>query len=127
MVHSACYRVHVFVVSAWLCIHTCRGRIVHTFAECSAGCGYPYIYRYGLSDFRYAFGNALGKAGLGTLLGLGSEGDLGPGDVAGLCALYPFEVYGQGIARNFVFFAYIWIRMSADVLVGHKLPACSSR
>ena len=67
--------------------------------------------------------NALGKAGLGTLLGLGSEGDLGPGDVAGLCSLYPFEGYGKGIARNVVFFAYIWIRMSADVLVGHKLPA----
>ena len=123
VVHSACDRVYVLVFTFGLRFRLgTRGHVL-AFARCAAGCGYPYIYRCSLPDFRYAVGCALGEAGVGTLLGLGSEGDMGPGDMAGLCVVYASEGDRSWIAKGVMPVAGAWFRVPADVLVGHQLPA----
>ena len=64
----------------------------------------------------------MGKGSMGTLLELGPEGDMGPGDMAVLCTVHPLENNGTGIKKDFVPAAHILVPLSSDVLVGSELP-----
>ena len=68
----------------------------------------------------------MGKGGLGTLLELGPEGDMGPCDVALLCHVYTFEDNGTDITQGIVYGADFLICLSPDVLVGGELPSVGS-
>lgn len=67
----------------------------------------------------------MGKRSLGTLLELGSEGDMGIGDMAQLYAVYPYASAWKRVAQDFMPAADILLRMSSDVLVGSKPSSCS--
>ena len=67
----------------------------------------------------------MGKGGIGPLLELGSEGDLGPGDMAELYAVHTYASSRQGITQIIVSLADIQLLMSSDVLVGSELSAFS--
>ena len=68
----------------------------------------------------------MGKGSLGTLLELGPEGDLGSCHMAMLCALHTFKNHGKSFKTDFVSASYLFIYLSADVLVGSELPAVCS-
>jgi hypothetical protein len=68
----------------------------------------------------------MGKISMGTFLELGSERDLGTHYMAGIFTLYPPEIIPTQQRKTFVFFTYICFCMSADVLVGNKLPSVCS-
>lgn len=67
----------------------------------------------------------MGKRSLGTLLELGSEGDMGFGDLAQLYAVYPYASAWKRVAQDFMPAADILLRMSSDVLVGSEPSSCS--
>ena len=96
MVHPTCYGIYVLIFPFGMCIPDSGIRIVQIRERCIAGCRYLGIYRNGVSDFRYAFGSDMGKGGLGAFLELGSEGDLGSGDLALLSVIYALEIISKG-------------------------------
>ena len=67
----------------------------------------------------------MGEGSLGTLLELGSEGDMGPGDMALLCALYTFKTYGKDVKDFALSASHLFLHLPADVLVGCELPPVS--
>ena len=85
----------------------------------------PRVCRTFFHNTRHADGRTLGKRSLGTLLELGSEGDVGGYHLAGLPHLYPLSLVqaAQSATRtldaNHLFLSF------ADVLVGYQLsPFC---
>lgn len=67
------------------------------------------------------------KEGMGTLLELGPEGDMGSGDMAELHDVHTYAPSRQGIAQVFVPVADIQFPVSTDVLVGSQLSSFRSR
>ena len=116
-------RVYVFLFIPWLCISACLGRTLHFKEQRDVRCGYTRIYRYGFSDFRNAFRCSLGKRGLGALLELGSEGNLGSDHLAELYAVYTSEIVWKRFTPGFMSAACILFCLSSDVLVGSELSS----
>lgn len=65
----------------------------------------------------------MGKRGLGTVLELGPEGNMGPRHMALLRRIYSSEAYGTVFGQIFVSVADIFVHMPSDVLVGSELSA----
>ena len=74
-----------------------------------------------------AFRSPLGKGGVGPLLELGSEGDLGACDLAQLYDIYSYEAAWKGIREVSLYDCCVLFPMPSDVLVGSKLSANRSR
>lgn len=67
----------------------------------------------------------MGEGSLGPLLELGSEGDVGPGDMALLCALHTFKTYGKDIEDFALSASHLFFHLFTDVLVGCELSPVS--
>ena len=80
-------------------------------------------------DHRHALRRSLGQGGLGTLLGMGPQGDLGRHHLALLPCLYPLSaIIAQCLPQqNGHLHSYHQFLLPADVLVGHQLPAIGTR
>ena len=69
----------------------------------------------------------VGQRGLGTLLGMGPEGDLGSHHVVLLSGLYPLPTYSYAPAKAGLVGAAAIVCTAPDVLVGHQLSAFGTR
>ena len=69
----------------------------------------------------------MGKTGLGTLMELGSEGDLGADNVAELPYIYTSEADWTCIQTYVMYCTDLFLHLPADVLVGRELSSRSSR
>ena len=115
--------------SAWFIPHV----TVYMFSYSIFGCAFllaiaglwhlrqPRPHRHRLPDVRHAFGMHLGKTGLGRLLDMGPEGDMGSRHVGGLSRLYPPPSPSTQPSRILV--AHHRIPATPDVLVWSQLPA----
>ena len=65
----------------------------------------------------------MGERGMGTVLELGSEGDLGAGDMVVLYGIYPSATYRKDFQKSSVPASDSVVLLSADVLVGCELPS----
>ena len=74
-------------------------------------------------DSRYAYGCHLGKRSLGTLLGMGSERDMGRHHLAVISCLYSLSAVPPPLHPPFSVAHHHRFLPVADVLVGNQLPA----
>ena len=74
-------------------------------------------------DSRYAHGCHLGKRSLGTLLGMGSERDMGRHYLAVISCLYSLSAVPPPLHPSFSVAHHHRFLSVADVLVGNQLPA----
>lgn len=82
---------------------------------------------FALHDFRHALWCSLGKRGLGTLLGMGPEGDLGSYHVVLLSGLHPLPPYSNAPSATGSMGTADIVCVAPDVLVGHQLSAIGTR
>ena len=78
---------------------------------------------YGFPDNRHTLRRTVGKRSLGTLLGMGSQGNVGRGHMAGLSGLHPPATGRQRKLKGRAVDTRHQLRAAADVLVGHQFPA----
>ena len=67
----------------------------------------------------------MGQRGMGTLLELGPEGDMGSCDLALLYLVHTSEDYGKSLAEDLMSSADLLVHVPADVLVGCELSPVS--
>ena len=79
-------------------------------------------YRLGLPYSGYDYGSPVGQAGVGRLLDMGSQGDVGGSYVALLSVVFAHQRTSQGSKYTLCSIDF-FIPASADVLVWYQLPA----
>ena len=123
MVHTSCDGLYVFLFIPWVRFSAgCRGTL-HFKEQCDVGGGHINIYRYGFPDIRDAFRGTLGQGGMGTLLELGSERDMGAYYLAELYAVYTSSSVRTDFPEDVMPVVDFQLYVSADVLVGSELPS----
>ena len=68
----------------------------------------------------------MGQGCMGPFLELGSERDVGSGDMALLCFIHTFKASRTNLSQGSVSASDHFVPMPSDVLVGNQLPPFSS-
>ena len=122
VVHPACYGLHVLLLGAGVCLYPRLHGVHQASGRLPRGDRQAGLHRTGLSDRRHAHRLDLGQGGLGPLLELGPEGDLGRGDVGRLSALCPPAPVPQKRLAAALLDSDRLVSGAADVLVRGQLP-----
>lgn len=123
VVHPACHGLHVLLLRAGMCLHFGLYGAHQALGRLSGGDRQAGLHRTGLSDRRDAHRIDLGQGGLGTLLELGSEGDVGCGDMGGVSVLCPPAPLPQERFTSALLDTDCLLPCATDVLVWGQLPA----
>ena len=122
VVHPACYGLHVLLLGTGVRLHSGLHGTHQTSGRLPRSDRQAGLHRTGLSDRRHAHRFDLGQGGLGPLLELGPEGDLGRSDVGWVSALRPPASVPQKRLTAALLDSDRLVPGAADVLVRGQLP-----
>ena len=131
VVRTARHRLYVRLCAAWsVRRHGGLPALLQKDGTLRRGDGHlrqPGLCGTGLHDLRHAFRGAVGQGGMGALLVVGPEGDMGRHHLVRLPGVHPLPSLAQQSAKGGPYPAHRQLPPPANVLVGHQLPAQRTR